>query len=67
MTEPQIKGAAIREFLLWHDLKFGHEATRALLAGVPPDLVATIDPGQPALGILGASWYPTTLTHPMLD
>ncbi|HEY1691594.1 MAG TPA: hypothetical protein VGG39_05515 [Polyangiaceae bacterium] len=66
-TEPLIKGAAIREFLLWHDRKFGHDETRALLTGVPPALLATIEPSQPALGILGASWYPTTLTHPMLD
>ena len=67
MTEALIKGAVIREFLLWHDVKFGHEATRDLLVDIPPELLATIDPAQPAFGILGASWYPAALTHPMLD
>jgi hypothetical protein len=67
VTEPHIKGAAIREFLLWHDTRYGHGETRALVERVPPPLLALIDPSQPALGILGATWYPTSLTHPMLD
>jgi len=66
-SEPQIKGAAIREFLLWHAGKFGHDQTAQLVVGLPAALAAMVDPSQPALGILGASWYPATLVHPMLD
>ena len=66
-TEPQIKGAAIREFLLWHDHKFGHDETARLAEGLAPPLAALVDVTQPALGILGATWYPAALTHHMLD
>ena len=67
MTEPKIKGSAIRELLLWHDQRYGHADTVALSDRLPPHLLAMLDTSQPALGILGASWYPCTLTHPMLD
>ena len=66
-NEPQIKGAAIREFLLWHATKFGQEETAKLAADLPEPLAALIDRSQPAFGILGASWYPARLVHPMLD
>ena len=67
MTEPQIKGAAIREFILWYDRKYGHEETARLVEGLPGPLLTVLDVSRPALGILGASWYPTSITHPMLD
>ncbi len=67
MDEPQIKGSVIRELLLWHAKRYGHEETLRLAEHVPPHLLATIDTRQPAFGILGASWYPRSLTHPMLD
>ncbi|HEX8791072.1 MAG TPA: hypothetical protein VF765_08965 [Polyangiaceae bacterium] len=67
MAEPKIKGAAIREFLLWHDQRYGHAETVSLTEGVPPSLLKDLDTTQPALGILGASWYPCSLIHPMLD
>ncbi len=64
---PATKGSTIREFLLWHDRRYGHEETAKLAEGLSPDARAMIDPSQPALGILGATWYPTDVTHPMLD
>jgi hypothetical protein len=67
VNEPQIKGAAVRELLLWHDGKYGHEETATLVEGLPPPLLGMLDVARPGLGILGASWYPTALTHPMLD
>jgi hypothetical protein len=67
VTEPKTKGAAIREMLLWHDQRYGHAATVALCERVPPHLRGMLDLTQPALGILGATWYPASLTYPMLD
>ena len=34
MTEPQIKGAAVREFLLWYDRKYGHGEMARLVDGL---------------------------------
>jgi hypothetical protein len=56
----------IRELLLWHDRRFGHEETARLVEGLPPAAAAMVDTSQPALGILSASWYPTSVTHPMM-
>ena len=67
MDEPKIKGAAIREMLLWHDQRYGHAETVALTTSIPAALLTRLDTTRPALGVLGASWYPCSLTHPMLD
>jgi hypothetical protein len=67
VDEPKIKGASIRECLLWHDRRYGHEETLLLTERLPPHLLAMLHPAQPALGILGASWYPCTLVHNMCD
>jgi hypothetical protein len=66
-SEPRVKGAAIREFLLWHDAQYGHAQTLRLVEGVPPDLARLLTPAEPGLGVLGATWYPSSLVHPMLD
>jgi hypothetical protein len=65
--EPRVKGAAIREFLLWYDEQYGHEATLRLAEAIPPSYEGLISPSEPALGVLGASWYPSALVAPMLD
>ncbi|HEX8794440.1 MAG TPA: hypothetical protein VF765_26025 [Polyangiaceae bacterium] len=67
MTEPKTKGAATREMLLWHDRRYGHAATVALCDRIPPHLLGMLDLSQPALGVLSATWYPISLTYPMLD
>jgi hypothetical protein len=65
--EPKVKGALVREMLLWYGARFGHEATARLAEAVPPHLASLVDASQPALGILAASWYPMALITPMLD
>jgi len=66
-TEPATKGSTIREFLLWHERRYGHEATLDLAADLTPAAMAMINPTLPALGILSSSWYPMSVTHPMLS
>lgn len=65
--EPRTKGSTVREFLLWHHRRFGHEETAALTTDLCPEAAAMVDPSLPALGILSSSWYPMSVTHPMLD
>ncbi len=57
----------VRELLLWYDRRFGHDETARLAAGLTPQALSRIDTSQPALGILSASWYPRSVTHPMMD
>jgi hypothetical protein len=66
-SEPATKGSTIRELLLWHDRRYGHEATVALLRDLEPAAMAMVNPTLPALGILSSTWYPMSVTHPMLS
>lgn len=62
-----IKGAAIREFFAWYERRFGVESVRAMAARVPEELRDALDPDEPIVRILPASWYPASLVHAMLD
>ena len=64
---PTIKGAALREFLLWYERTRGPERTLAIARGVPPDLAPLIRINMPAFGVLASSWYPVALSHYYLD
>lgn len=67
MGEAMIKGGAIREFFAWYERKFGVEGVRHMARNVPPDLAALLDPDDPIVNFLAASWYPARLVHAMLD
>ena len=67
MGEAMIKGGAIREFFAWYERKFGIESVREMAKRVPPDLAALVDPDDPIVHLLAASWYPARLVHSMLD
>lgn len=66
-AEPKIKGGAIREFFTWYERRFGADHVRAMAARVPEDLRGLLDPDEPIVKILPASWYPASLVHAMLD
>ena len=65
--EPMIKGGAIRAFFEWYQEQYGVERIRELARKAPEDLRAALDPEQPLVTILPASWYPSRLAHAMLD
>lgn len=67
MAEPLIKGGAIREFFVWYERRFGSESVRQMAARVPDDLRPLLDPDEPIVNLLPASWYPARLVHAMLD
>jgi hypothetical protein len=66
-NEPMIKGAAIREFFTWYQKTHGIESVRVLVRHAPPDLRPLLDPEEPMVKLLPATWYPCRLVHPMLD
>lgn len=62
-----IKGAAIRAFFEWYQEKYGVEHIREMARKAPEDLRAALDPEQPLVTILPASWYPSRLVCSMLE
>jgi hypothetical protein len=67
MPEPMIKGGMLREFVQWYEHAHGAERIREVARRVPDDLRTLIDPDEPLVNILAASWYPARLTHTILD
>ncbi len=65
---PLIKGAVLREFLLWYERRAqGTTNVAAIFATFAPELAALVKPSLPALGILASTWYPAALSHAFLD
>ncbi len=65
--EPAIKGAMVREFLIWHAKKFGREPTVDLLGSIPRKDYLGLDTGREVFGFLANEWYPVVVVHAMLD
>lgn len=67
MAEPMMKGAVLREFVDWYEARYGKDRMRALADRLPDDLRSELDPDEPIVRLLGASWYPARLSHLLLD
>jgi hypothetical protein len=63
----RIKGAALRQFLIWYERRLGERAFRERFTGLAPDLDGQLDRGAEALGILASRWYDCRLIHGILD
>lgn len=57
----------LREFIAWYSSTHGEERMRLLAKQLPEDLRSYVDPDQPLVSVLAASWYPARLTHFILD
>jgi hypothetical protein len=64
---PRIKGAAIREFLLWYAGEHGAERLPALAARMRAENRVLFDLAQRHLGVIASSWYPAPAIHELLD
>ena len=62
-----VKGAAIREFLVWYQSARGVDELQKLVERVPAPYSDQLDVGNPSLGILASSWYPADVIHAFLD
>ena len=63
----RIKGAALRQFLLWHQEQLGEHAFSNCFADLAPDLASQLSIGMDALGITNSRWYDCRLIHGILD
>src|SRR5258706_5720445 len=66
-ADPRIKGAAIREFLLWYAGAYGPDQLPALSARMRPEHRVLFDVKQRHLGVIASEWYPAKALHELLD
>lgn len=63
----KIKGAAVREFLLWYAQRYTPDELRAAIASLPPSLQVLFDDEGEAAGILVSSWYDSAAVGALID
>ena len=63
----RIKGAAFRGFVEWIERERGAAALDAMVAALPPEDLALLARGRPAMGILTGTWYPAAMVNRFLD
>ncbi|MEI8256841.1 MAG: hypothetical protein WCJ30_14300 [Deltaproteobacteria bacterium] len=67
MNEPHIKGAAFGEFIGWYAEQHDLTPIRRVVAALPPEQRAGLEPDAPKLGVVVSNWYPTTVVDLVLD
>jgi hypothetical protein len=65
--QPMMKGAMLRACVDWYEERYGEDALREIAARASEELRAYLDPDDPLVGFLPASWYPAPLVHELLD
>jgi len=63
----RIKGAALRQFLVWYQNEVGERAFAERFADLPSELAVELDREAEALGIVASHWYDCRLIHGILD
>lgn len=66
-TKGHVKGAAVREFLVWYEERYGRAALVSVYDRMPSLARVAFDPRAPALGLLPATWYPSPAFHGLFD
>lgn len=62
-----MKGAAVRELVLWYTREHDASILRAVIAAMPAEFEANLDPDVEGFGILANHWYDVRVCHLLLD
>jgi hypothetical protein len=62
-----IKGLALREFLAWHEQRFGRSPTQAAVRAAEERFPGHLEPAGANYGVLTSRWYPAPVAHAVLD
>jgi len=65
--EPCVKGAVIREMMIWYVARCGRLEAERVFHAIPPEKARALRRAEPAFGIQANTWYPMSLLGPMLD
>jgi predicted hydrocarbon binding protein len=63
----RIKGAAVRQFLIWYRGENGDRAFDDCFARLAPEVTSELDMGSESLGIVASRWYDCRLIHTILE
>jgi hypothetical protein len=67
-AEPSVRGAVVREMMIWYVAQFGRVSAERVFAAIPQAARARyLKRAEPAFGIVSNAWYPMSLLRPMLD
>lgn len=66
MDEPRIKGAAVRELVLWYGEKYGEKKLERLAARAG-EIAGRKPTEPPILELLPSAWYPSRTVNALLD
>jgi hypothetical protein len=67
MSEPMIKGAIMRDFVVWYGERYGSDALKHTAERLPEDVRAMLDVSNPTFHLLGSLWYPARVVHAFLE
>jgi hypothetical protein len=67
MPEPMIKGAVMRDFVVWYGDRYGASALKRMGERLPEDIRAMLDLDNPTFRLLGSLWYPARIVHAFLE
>jgi hypothetical protein len=65
--EPCVKGAVVREMMIWYVTGYGRLEADRIFRAIPPEHARTLSRSEPAFGLLSSAWYPMSLLRPVLD
>jgi hypothetical protein len=63
----QVKGAALREFVVWYQERHGSARLAEKIATLPPDTARQLNFDRSHIGVLASAWYPAAAIHALLD
>lgn len=67
MSEPMIKGAVMRDFVVWYGAHYGPAYLRRTGDRLPQHIRDRIDLEHPTFRLLGSLWYPVEIVHAFLE
>ncbi len=67
LADARVKGAVIREFLVWYESVHGRGYVERVCARLEPDELAKLSPERMGLGMLPTGWYSSAIVHAVLD
>lgn len=66
-TGGHVKGAVVREFVLWTNLNRGPTGLRATVAALPYVWRSLLDENDATLGLVASTWYPAAAVHRLIE
>ncbi len=66
-TKGRIRGAALRELLVWFETQHTSETLDQVVEGIADTYPDAFQPGLPAFGVLSSKWYDAVAIHALLD